>query len=118
MLNEATAFQRLTQLAIGNHVGCGVFPRRVTGCAVLSKSVVALSHIENLIKKRSMNAHVFLMDSQDVDVMTNHIITLLTLQNHSTTFCLVVAIQLVESFNKIWILILLHKKNTKYHTVD
>ena len=78
------------------------FSWRVTGCPVLSKSVVALlSHIENLIKKRSKNAHVVLMDSQDVDVMTNHIITLLTLQNHTTSFCLVVAIQLVESFYKI-----------------
>ena len=81
--------------------GVWSFPSRVTGCPVLSKSVVALSHIENLIKKRSENAHALLMDSQDVDVMTNHIIMLLTLQNHTTTFCLVVAIQSVESFYKI-----------------
>ena len=51
--------------------------------------------------KTLKNAHVLLMDSQDVDVMTNHIITLLTLQSHAATFCLVVAIQLVESFYKI-----------------
>ena len=51
--------------------------------------------------KHSEIAHVLLMDRHDVDVMKNHIITLLTLQNHTTTFCLFVAIQLVENFYKI-----------------
>ena len=59
------------------------------------------SYREFNFKKRSKNAHVLLMDSQDVEMMTNNIITLLTLQNHTITFCLVVAIQLVESFYKI-----------------
>ena len=99
MLNEATAFQRLTQLAIGNYVGCRVFPESHRMSCSQQISSGTKSYRE--FKKRSKNAHVLLMDSQDVDVMTNHIITLLTLQNHTTTFCLVVAIQLVESFYKI-----------------
>ena len=89
MLNEATAFQRLTQLPQETTWGVG-FPSRVTGCHVLSKSVVALSHIENLIKKCSKNAHLLLMDSQDVDVMTNHIITLINItkpHNHILFDC-------------------------------
>ena len=42
------------------------------------------------------------MDCQDVDVMTNHIITLINnTKPHKPQFCLVVAIQLFESFYKI-----------------
>ena len=42
------------------------------------------------------------MDWQDVDVMTNHIITLINIRKpHKAHFCLVIAIQLVESFYKI-----------------
>ena len=89
MLNE----DRVSEIITASHRkprGVWGFPSRVTGCPVLSKSVVALSHIENLIKKRSKNAHVLLMDSQDVDVMTNHIITLINItkpHNHILFGC-------------------------------